>query len=99
MRPYVEELSRLAPIHISCHPNAGLPNAFGGVDETPETMSADLHEFAANGWLNIAGGCCGTTPDHIKAIAQAVQGLPPTLLSKPEQSKPSSGLTPLVLPP
>jgi 5-methyltetrahydrofolate--homocysteine methyltransferase len=55
MRPYIEELSHLAPVHISCHPNAGLPNAFGGFDETPESMSADLRDFAASGWLNIAG--------------------------------------------
>src|SRR6185312_15555447 len=68
MRSYIEELSHIAPIHISCHPNAGLPNAFGGFDETPETMSVDLHDFASSGWLNIAGGCCGTTPAHIKAI-------------------------------
>ncbi len=99
MRPYVEELSHLAPIHISCHPNAGLPNAFGGFDETPETMSADLHEFAANGWLNIAGGCCGTTPAHIQAIAEAVRGLPPHILSKPERYTRFSGLEPLVLRP
>jgi 5-methyltetrahydrofolate--homocysteine methyltransferase len=99
MRPYVEELSHLTPIHISCHPNAGLPNAFGGFDETPETMSADMHEFAANGWLNIAGGCCGTTPAHIKAIAEVVRGLPPHVLSKPERYTRFSGLEPLVLRP
>src|SRR5467141_4119590 len=99
MRPYVEELSHLAPIHISCHPNAGLPNAFGGFDETPETMSADLHEFAANGWLNIAGGCCGTTPAHIQAVAEAVRGLPRHILSKPERYTRFSGLEPLVLRP
>ena len=99
MRPYVEELSHLAPIYISCHPNAGLPNAFGGFDETPERMSADLHEFAANGWLNIAGGCCGTTPAHIKAIAEAVRGVPPHVLSKPERYTRLSGLEPLVLRP
>jgi 5-methyltetrahydrofolate--homocysteine methyltransferase len=99
MRPYVEELSHLAPVHISCHPNAGLPNAFGGFDETPETMSADLHEFSANGWLNIAGGCCGTTPGHIKAIAQSLGGLPPHVLSKPARYTRLSGLEPLVLRP
>jgi 5-methyltetrahydrofolate--homocysteine methyltransferase len=99
MRPYVEELSHLAPIHISCHPNAGLPNAFGGFDETPERMSADLHEFAANGWLNIAGGCCGTTPAHIAAIAKAVRDLVPHRLSKPERYTRFSGLEPLVLRP
>src|SRR5574341_1293549 len=77
MRPYIEELSGIAPVYISCYPNAGLPNAFGGFDETPEIMSADMREFAANGWLNIVGGCCGTTPSHIRAIAAAVQGYEP----------------------
>ena len=99
MRPYVEELSQLAPVHISCHPNAGLPNAFGGFDETPERMAADLHDFASNGWLNIAGGCCGTTPAHIRAIAEAVRGLAPHVLAKPERYTRFSGLEPLVLRP
>src|ERR1700704_3619086 len=99
MRPYVEELSRLAPIQISCHPNAGLPNAFGGFDETPARMAADLHDFAASGWLNFAGGCCGTTPAHIRAIAEAVRDLPPHILSKPERYTRFSGLEPLVLRP
>ncbi len=72
MRPYVEELSNLCPLWTSCHPNAGLPNELGGYDETPEQMARILGEFAANGWLNIVGGCCGTTPAHIRAIAQAV---------------------------
>ena len=74
MKPFVEELQRLAPVPFSCYPNAGLPNAFGGFDETPERMAKDLHEFAANGWVNIVGGCCGTTPEHITAIAAAVRG-------------------------
>ena len=65
MRPFMEELARIAPVFISCYPNAGLPNAFGGFDETPEIMAADLHGFAASGWLNVVGGCCGTTPAHI----------------------------------
>ena len=99
MRPYVEELSHLAPVHISCHPNAGLPNAFGGFDETPESMSADLHDFASNGWLNIAGGCCGSTPPHIKAIAEKLRGLKPHVLSTPERYTRFSGLEPLVLRP
>ena len=73
LRPYVEELSRIAPVFVSCYPNAGLPNAFGGFDETPEMMARTLGEFAANGWLNIVGGCCGTTPAHIRAIADAVR--------------------------
>src|SRR4029077_9947025 len=72
MRPFLEELSRLAPIPITCYPNAGLPNAFGGFDETPERMAADLGEFARRGWLNIAGGCCGTTPDWIAALCRAI---------------------------
>jgi 5-methyltetrahydrofolate--homocysteine methyltransferase len=83
MRPYVEELSRIAPIYVSCYPNAGLPNAFGGFDETPEKMAATLAEFAEQGWLNIVGGCCGTTPRHIRAIADAVEGRPPRLRSRP----------------
>ncbi|HEX5483882.1 MAG TPA: homocysteine S-methyltransferase family protein, partial [Terriglobia bacterium] len=99
MRPYVEELSQIAPVYISCYPNAGLPNAFGGFDETPEKMAADLREFALNGWLNIAGGCCGSTPDHIKAIAEAVRGLKPHALAKPEPYSRFSGLEPLVMRP
>jgi len=77
MRPYVEELSRIAPVHLSCHPNAGLPNEFGGYDETPDEMVRVLREFVAEGWLNIVGGCCGTTPDHIRAFAEMVRGQPP----------------------
>jgi 5-methyltetrahydrofolate--homocysteine methyltransferase len=99
MRPYVEELSRIAPIYISCYPNAGLPNAFGGFDETPEKMAADLRDFASNGWLNIAGGCCGSTPAHIRAIAAAVKGLKPHVLSTPERYTRFSGLEPLVIRP
>jgi 5-methyltetrahydrofolate--homocysteine methyltransferase len=77
MRPYVEELSRIAPVYLSCHPNAGLPNEFGGYDETPEQMARVLGEFVDNGWLNIVGGCCGTTPAHIRAFADMVRGRPP----------------------
>ncbi|HWZ57047.1 MAG TPA: methionine synthase [Verrucomicrobiae bacterium] len=99
MRPYIEELSHIAPVPISCHPNAGLPNAFGGFDETPESMSADMRDFASNGWLNIAGGCCGTTPAHIRAIAEAVRGIPPHVVSKQERYTRFSGLEPLVLRP
>ena len=77
MRQYVAELSRLADCFVSCYPNAGLPNAFGEYDETPEEMAPVLGEFASAGLLNIVGGCCGTTPEHIRAIAEAVDGLPP----------------------
>jgi len=99
MRPYIEELSQIAPVYISCYPNAGLPNAFGGFDETPERMAADLGEFATNGWLNIVGGCCGSTPAHIKAIAEAVQRLKPHVISQPEPYTRFSGLEPLVIRP
>ena len=95
MRPYIEELSQIAPVHISCHPNAGLPNAFGGFDETPESMARDLGDFAANGWLNIVGGCCGTTPAHIRAIAEAVRGAKPHSPAKPDHLTRLSGLEPL----
>ena len=79
MRPLIEELSQLAPIYVSCYPNAGLPNPLlpTGFPETPETLAPQLREWAENGWLNIVGGCCGTTPPHIKKIAEAVRGLPP----------------------
>ncbi|MBP87503.1 MAG: methionine synthase [Planctomycetaceae bacterium] len=77
MRPYVEELSRIAPIYITCHPNAGLPNEMGGFDQTPEIMAGTLREFVESGWLNILGGCCGTTPDHIRAFANLVQDVTP----------------------
>ena len=77
MRPYVEELSQIAPVFTSCHPNAGLPNEFGGYDQTPEQMAAVLQEFVANGWLNVVGGCCGTTPEHIRAFAEMVRGREP----------------------
>jgi len=77
LRPYVEELSEIADTFVSVHPNAGLPNAFGGYDETPESMAAHIHEWAQSGFLNIVGGCCGTTPAHIEAISHAVAELPP----------------------
>ena len=75
MRPHVEELSRLADTYTSAHPNAGLPNAFGGYDEGPDTTSRLLREFAEAGFVNVVGGCCGTTPDHTTAIADATRGL------------------------
>jgi 5-methyltetrahydrofolate--homocysteine methyltransferase len=99
MRPFVEELSRVAPVYMSCHPNAGLPNAFGGYDEKAPETSAVLRDFAANGWLNIAGGCCGTTPEHIKAIAEAVRGLKPRVLPRREPYLRLSGLEPLTFRP
>ena len=79
LRPLIEELSGIAPIYVSAYPNAGLPNPLlpTGFPETPETLAPQLREWAQNGWLNIVGGCCGTTPPHIKTIADAVRGLPP----------------------
>lgn len=80
LRPHVETLSQIADAYVSAHPNAGLPNAFGEYDETPEEMAETLREFAKSGLLNLVGGCCGTTPDHIRAIAEAVADLPPRQL-------------------
>ncbi len=77
LRPHVETLARVAGCCVSAHPNAGLPNAFAEYDETPEEMAGLLHEFAASGLLNLVGGCCGTTPAHIRAIADAVHGVAP----------------------
>jgi 5-methyltetrahydrofolate--homocysteine methyltransferase len=77
MRPSIEALARVATVPVGCYPNAGLPNAFGGYDETPDTTSTLLGEFAREGFVNIVGGCCGTTPEHIARIAEAVRGLPP----------------------
>src|SRR5881296_275096 len=99
MRPYLEELASVAPVFISCYPNAGLPNAFGGFDETPEIMSADLREFAERGWLNIVGGCCGTTPAHIKAIAEAVRNRTPHVPAAVEPYTRLSGLEPMTIRP
>ena len=94
MRPLIEELSQIAPIYISAHPNAGLPNPLlpTGFPETPETLAPQLREWAENGWLNIVGGCCGTTPSHIKRIAEAVRGVKPHALSKVEPYTRLSGL-------
>lgn len=77
LRPYIEELSRVATCHVSAHPNAGLPNAFGQYDQTPEEMAAIVKEFATSGFVAIIGGCCGSTPDHIAAIAKAMTGVKP----------------------
>src|SRR5882672_4867886 len=84
MRPYLAELSRIAECYVSCYPNAGLPNAFGQYDEKPDETGGYLHEFASTGFVNIVGGCCGTTPDHIAAIARGVAGLPPRRIQNSE---------------
>ena len=95
LRPHIEELSRVVDVFLSCYPNAGLPNAFGGYDETPEYMAGVLREFAESGFLNIVGGCCGTTPDHIAAIANTLAGLAPRAIPKIEPCLRLSGLEPL----
>jgi 5-methyltetrahydrofolate--homocysteine methyltransferase len=99
LRPYVADLSEIADTLTSAHPNAGLPNAFGGYDETPETMAAHIGEFAREGLVNIVGGCCGTTPEHIRAFVDAVAGLPPRKIpEKPRQLR-LSGLEAFTLTP
>ena len=77
LRQYIEEISGYVNTHISAHPNAGLPNEFGEYDQSPEEMVQEISEWARSGFLNIIGGCCGTTPDHIRAIAEAVSHIPP----------------------
>ncbi|PWB77008.1 MAG: methionine synthase [Candidatus Methylomirabilota bacterium] len=97
MRSHIEELAQMVPVFLSCYPNAGLPNAFGGFDETPAMMAADLSDFAKNGWLNIVGGCCGSTPAHIAAIAKAVREHQPRVpLHRPPHTR-LSGLEALTI--
>ncbi|MBV9124299.1 MAG: homocysteine S-methyltransferase family protein, partial [Planctomycetes bacterium] len=99
MRPYVENLAAIAPVYTSCYPNAGLPNELGEFDDTPEHMARALREFAANGWLNIVGGCCGTRPNHIRAIAQAVADQRPRVRPQLPHRSAYSGTEPLVIRP
>ncbi len=99
MRPYVEELSEKAPCFTSLYPNAGLPNEFGGYDETPSDMSSVLKEYAVAGFLNIIGGCCGTTPEHIKVFAQEAAKLKPRKTPKIQPLTRLSGLEALVITP
>ncbi len=94
LRQHVDEISRVADVRTSCHPNAGLPNAFGGYDETPEFMAKEIGDWAAQGFLNIVGGCCGTTPAHIKAIANSVASVRPRVQPKIEPKLRLSGLEP-----
>ena len=94
MRPHVKTVSDVADVFVSAHPNAGLPNAFGGYDETPEQTAAFLKEFAESGLINITGGCCGTTPDHIRAIANAVKDIKPRQVPETKPACRLSGLEP-----
>ena len=95
LRPYIEELAKVADVFTSLHPNAGLPNAFGEYDESPEYTASFLKEFAEAGFLNIAGGCCGTTPAHIKAVSEALKDIPPRKVPQVEKKLRLSGLEPL----
>jgi len=95
MLPHIQTLSKLADCHVSAHPNAGLPNQFGGYDETPESMCEILREFAKEGLLNIVGGCCGTTPAHIEAFAQEMQKHKPRQLKARSTHTQLAGLEPL----
>ncbi len=99
LRPYVEELSRLADTRVSCHPNAGLPNEFGEYVETPDSVAETLGEFAEAGLLNVVGGCCGTTPEHIAALADRVADVAPRPPAEPPRRPRLSGLEPLVIRP
>ena len=106
MRPYLAELARIAECCVTCYPNAGLPNAFGEYDEQPPDTARLLRDFAESGFVNILGGCCGTTPDHIRAVAAAIEGLPPRSVSHPKTQDPNpnaftqyAGLEPLAIRP
>ena len=97
LRPHIEELAAIADTHTSLHPNAGLPNEMGEYDETPEYMADLLGEFARAGFLNLVGGCCGTTPAHIRAIAAAVEGCAPRVVPEVQKKLRLAGLEPLVI--
>ena len=97
MRPYMATLAKIADCFVSCYPNAGLPNAFGGYDETPEQMAEVLGEFARAGFLNMVGGCCGTTPEHIAAIGKAMEGVKPRLPPPAASQTVLAGLEPYVI--
>jgi 5-methyltetrahydrofolate--homocysteine methyltransferase len=97
LRPYIQELAKIADTFVSAHPNAGLPNAFGEYDETPASMATHIKDFAEHGFLNIVGGCCGTTPDHIRAIADTVAAMPPRTIPSIAKACRLSGLEPLII--
>ncbi|HRD47775.1 MAG TPA: homocysteine S-methyltransferase family protein, partial [Caulobacter sp.] len=97
MRPHIAELSRIADTLVAAYPNAGLPNAMGQYDEQPHETACQLHEWAESGLVNILGGCCGTTPDHVKHIAEAVAGLPPRMPPERPRALRLAGLEPFEL--
>ena len=99
MRPYIADMARVAPVYVICYPNAGLPNAFGGYDEQPPTTSRLLREFAESGFLNAAGGCCGTGPEHVRQIAEAMEDLQPRKVPRRPARTRFSGLEPFEIGP
>jgi 5-methyltetrahydrofolate--homocysteine methyltransferase len=99
MRPHIESISKTAQCWVSAYPNAGLPNAFGGYDETPEMMAEALEEFIKSGFVNIIGGCCGTTPEHIRAFKKVAEKHAPRKKAKPIQFMRLSGLEPVIITP
>ena len=98
MRGWLDELARVADVPVSAYPNAGLPNAFGGYDETPDITSGQLGEWARAGMVNLVGGCCGTTPEHVAAIVEAVRGIAPRVVPERPRALHLSGLEPLTVP-
>ncbi len=99
MRPYIAAMARVAPVYVTCYPNAGLPNAMGGFDEGPNMTARLLREFAEAGYLNAAGGCCGTTPDHIRQIRSVMKGIPPRKVPERRPRPRFSGLEPFEIGP
>lgn len=97
LRPYLAELARISESFVSAHPNAGLPNAFGGYDLDATAMALEVKEWAESGFLNIVGGCCGTTPEHIRSIAKAIEGVAPRVIPEIEKACRLSGLEPLII--
>ena len=97
MRPFIAELARVADTLVAAYPNAGLPNAMGQYDETPDETGHSLHEWAEAGLVNIVGGCCGTTPDHIRHVAEAVAGLAPRAPAERAKAMRLAGLEPFEL--
>ena len=98
MRPYLAELARIAECYVTCYPNAGLPNAFGEYDELPADTARLLRDFAESGFVNILGGCCGTTPDHIRAVGEAIEGRPAARIRTPNRSNRSRTFHPVLRP-
>jgi len=99
MRPYLEEMAQKSPFFVSAYPNAGLPNQFGEYDQHPHDMAEHIHDFVSSGFVNIVGGCCGTTPDHIRAIAKRAEGAAPRRPAQPAPYMRLSGLEPVTLTP